>query len=150
MLWLTFFVGSSRYAIDARSVLQVIPRVALRTVPGTPDYVPGLVDLGGTVCPVVDLGRRLVQTPCAERLSTRIVVAQIDHEGRKVPLGLIAEGVTDLREVEASVSAATSPGTTGDILGPVLRIGDELIQWIEIQCVLPEPERAWLYARLAG
>jgi chemotaxis-related protein WspB len=154
MLWLTFSIGSVRYAVDTRMVLQVVPRVALRRVPGTAAYVMGLLDQGGTVCPVVDLGMRLENRPCASRLSTRIIVAQIEHQGQPVPLGLVAEGVTDVREVEGSAPAAeprtVSPAAVGDLLGPVVRVGDELVQWIEVSRVLSDDERDWLYARLAS
>jgi chemotaxis signal transduction protein len=87
-------------------------------------------------------------------LSTRIIVAQIEHQGQPVPLGLVAEGVTDVREVEGSAAAAeprtVSPAAVGDLLGPVVRVGDELVQWIEVSRVLSDDERDWLYARLAS
>jgi chemotaxis signal transduction protein len=79
-------------------------------------------------------------------------VAQIEHAGRWVPLGLIAEGVTDVREVEGASPRAERSGASGadDLLGSVVRIDDELVQWIEVGRVLSEHEREWLYERLAS
>jgi chemotaxis signal transduction protein len=146
MLVLTFSIGSSRFAIDARRIVQVVPRVALRALPLMESYLAGVLDVGGRMLPVVDLGVRLTGVPCVERLSTRIVVVQIAHATQMVPLGFVAEQVTDLSAGPETLpsGSGTSPGGM-DCLGPILRIDGELIQWIELDRILPESTRNLLY-----
>ena len=50
-------VGEERYALPSASVVEVVPSVALRPVPGTPPEVAGLLAYRGRVVPVVDLPR---------------------------------------------------------------------------------------------
>ena len=63
-------------------------------------YVAGLLDFRGTVLAVVDLATRLFGTACTSSLSTRIIIVQIQHSDREVPLGLIAEQVTELCQAD--------------------------------------------------
>ena len=146
MLLLTFTIGASRFAIDAHRVVQVVPRVKLRPLPLMETYLAGILDVSGEVVPVVDLGTRLQEAPCANRLSTRIIITSIKNESGSVPLGLVAEKVTDLRELPDSTNPRTLVGEYRlDCLGQILRIGGELIQWIDIDHVLPSHVRSVLY-----
>ncbi len=152
MLVLLVAVGSTRLAIEADRVEQVVPRVPLRHVPGATPYLAGLLDRRGQVLPVVDLGLRLGSTSCSERLSTRIVVTRARHGQTLVPLGLIAERVTELVELphqSPPEPAEVAPGGL-DCLGRVLRIGDDLVQWIDIDRVLSPSERAWIFDAVLG
>jgi chemotaxis-related protein WspB len=126
MLLLTFTAGANRYAVDVARVVELLPRVELRAVPHAPGFLAGLLEYRGKVVPVIDLGLLLGAGPCADRLSTRIILvngASGDHnrqdDDRASPaqepgcpgprpdqdhdhdrdghlLGLIAEQVSDL------------------------------------------------------
>ncbi len=146
MLNLTFCIGPTRFMVDARRVSQVVARVPLRTLPLTEAFVVGLLDFRGTVMPVVDLATRLFGTSCTSSLGTRIIIVQIKHEDREVPLGLIAEQVTELCQAEAQM--AESPASVmpeHDCLGRIVRIDGELAQWIEVDRVLPESVRHQIF-----
>ncbi len=145
MLALTFRVGPMRFAIPTRRVSQIVPFVPLRQVAGMGAEIAGLLELGSAVVPVVDLGSRLRGEPCAARLSTRIIVVRIEHEARQVELGLIAENVTDLCTAE-DAAAMPDPGAADQReLGGVARLRGELLQWIEIDRILTEAQRARVY-----
>jgi len=120
MLLLTFTAGPNRYAIDVARVVELVPRVALRSIPHAPVFLAGLLGYRGKIVPVIDLGLLLGAAPCRDRLSTRIILvndARGDHNrgkqdrdesvqdcGQSPPdreqeptlLGLVAEEVSDL------------------------------------------------------
>lgn len=52
-------VGAERYGVDVRLIREVRPLAGLAPVPGTPDHWVGLVNLRGSLCPVLSLGRYL-------------------------------------------------------------------------------------------
>ena len=58
MQLLTFSVAGQAYAIPSRKVIEVLPLVAARPIPHTPDYVSGVFTYRGQLVPLVDLGRR--------------------------------------------------------------------------------------------
>ncbi len=123
MLLLTFIAGANRYAIDVARVVELVPRVELRSIPHAPPFLAGLLGYRGKVVPVIDLGLLVGAAPCRDCLSTRIILvndAPDDHNhGKDDPdessknrrrslsnpmpdsslLGLIGEQVSDLTNV---------------------------------------------------
>ncbi len=88
MLLLTFRAAESLYAVDAASVMEVVPRVDLRKLPHVPGFLAGVFDYRGTVVPVIDLGILLGSVACRDRLSTRIILVQSrsdDHNQHRYP-----------------------------------------------------------------
>ena len=63
MLLLTFKAGANRYAIDVARVIELVPRVELRTIPHAPPFLAGLLGYRGKVIPVIDLGLLLNSEP---------------------------------------------------------------------------------------
>jgi len=125
MLLLTFTSGPNRYAVDVARVVEVVPKVALRTMPHAPAFLAGLLGYRGKVVPVIDLGLLLAAAPCRDRLSTRIILVNdapghhnhgkqdrdepgqdggqspLDRQQEPTLLGLIAEEVSDLIHVQS-------------------------------------------------
>lgn len=136
MQLLTFSVGGQAYAIASRKVIEVLPLVAARSIPHTPDYVTGVFTYRGQLVPLVDLGRRLGSGPLAERLSTRVIVVEVGAAARRV--GLTAENVISICSSE-DAEASLPPLDLRDapFLGQILRIGGRTIQVLDVENVLP-------------
>ena len=86
MLLLTFIAGANRYAIDVARVVELVPKVELRSIPHAPPYLAGLLGYRGKVVPVIDLGLLMGTAPCRDCLSTRIILvndAPGDHNHGK-------------------------------------------------------------------
>ena len=95
---LTFRVADDAYAIDARRIVEVVPRVDLRSVPHAPDYFVGLFHYRGSIAPVVDMGLLMGAAACRDSLSTRIILVDVPgRDGTRMLLGLLAEHVDDLK-----------------------------------------------------
>lgn len=97
MLLLLFETGDGRHALDSRHVVEVIPLLQAKRIPGAPDYVAGMINFRGTAVPVIDLCALAGGGPCREYFSTRIILVHYpladDHERM---IGLIAERATDV------------------------------------------------------
>ncbi len=93
------------------------------------------------IVPAVDLGILLDAGPCRSRLSTRIILAGSPDLPERL-VGLIAESVNDVVPLAKNV-ATFPPIQQGDAsyLGSVVQIGDDLVQLIEIDKLLPEALR---------
>jgi chemotaxis-related protein WspB len=134
MLVLTFRVAEVPYAVAVRRVVEVVPRVELRALPHAPGYLAGLLRYRGGAVPVVDLGLLMGGAACRERLDTRIIL--VDGEGRGGSgtglLGLVAERVDDVREVDESRRAVVGLEIAkAPYLGTVYEADDGLLQLIE-------------------
>lgn len=93
MLALICQVGGQRCALDSGSVVEVIPRVHLDLIPGAGSMIGGIARHRGNSIPVIDLGQMISGRPCANQWSSRIVVVEITHEGKKRRFGLMAEQI---------------------------------------------------------
>lgn len=93
-LLLRVVVQGLHCCLDLQRVERVVPLTAVSTVPEAPSYLAGLLNLGGSVIPVIDLGLRLgLPSPEPYTLDTPIVVCT-DGDSR---LGLIVSQVIGVR-----------------------------------------------------
>lgn len=138
--YLTFLLGEEVFALDIRSVREIIQYVPMTAVPLMPAFVRGVINLRGTVLPIIDLGARL-GFPIAEPTARHaIIVAQI---GTQV-VGLLVEGVSDIFTVSEDVIQPTpdvASETAKRFVRGVIPLEGRLISVISIASVLPEGMR---------
>jgi chemotaxis-related protein WspB len=147
MLFLLFQLGQDRYALDTSRVAEVLPLVAITQIPQAPPGVAGLFNYRGVPVPAIDLSQLTMGRPAQSRLNTRIVLVHYpDGIGGTHLLGLIAEKVTEtVRRDKADFVAS---GVTNDrlpYLGPVATDARGLMQWIDVECLLPASVRDVLF-----
>lgn len=142
MLFLLLQLGDDRYAIEAARVVEVLPLVQVKAMPHAPAGIAGLINYRGVPVPVVDLCAWALGRPARQRLSTRVVLMQSDHTPSGY-LALMVEQATDsvrLDPAQFRPSGVELPAAR--YLGRVAT--DEqggLIQWLEIEQLLPEDVR---------
>lgn len=151
MLYLLLRMGHARYALEARRIVEVVPRVELKPLPHSAAYVAGLFDYRGTLVPVIDLCRLTDGYACRDYLTSRIVL--VDYPGAggiRHTLGLLAEQVTETAKLEDNdfqPSGLRQPDAP--YLGPYQHNDATLVQRLEIEHILPEDLRRNLFAECA-
>jgi purine-binding chemotaxis protein CheW len=111
---LTFSVDDDRCAIDAAAVEELVRAVAVRPLPGQPAFIAGVIDLRGSVIPVLDVRVRLGRSRREMATSDQFIIASI--HGRRVALWV--DQVDEL--VTCDVDTLTA--STGLVVGmPALR-----------------------------
>jgi chemotaxis-related protein WspB len=148
MLFLLFQLGEDRYALDTSRIAEVLPLVDITPIPQAPSGVAGLFNYRGVPVPVIDLSQLTIGRPAQRRLNTRIVLVHYPDGGGTRLLGLIAEKVTETVRRDKADFVAT--GVTSDrvpYLGPVATDARGLMQWIEVESLLPASVRAVLFTQ---
>src|SRR5262245_23385734 len=74
MLALIFHIGTARLALDVRRVKEVVPRVQLQVLAGSPPWLAGAFVYRGQVVPVLDLHQLVGAGDCPPHLSSRIIL----------------------------------------------------------------------------
>jgi chemotaxis-related protein WspB len=150
ILFLLFRLGADRYALAADHVIEVLPMIDIKALPGSPPAIAGLIDYRGTSVPVVDVNALALGRPARSRLSTRILLCRYDDASGSHQLGLIAEQATGMmrRPADAFVPADVHDERTS-WLGPVAPDPGGMIQWIDPGKLLPPAIRDMLF-RPAG
>jgi purine-binding chemotaxis protein CheW len=97
--YLTFTLGDEVFAMDIRTVREIIQYGTLTTVPLMPGFVRGVINLRGAVVPVIDLQARFGR-PCAEvGKKTCIVIFDAMRDGERVELGLMVDAVSEVIDI---------------------------------------------------
>jgi len=144
-----FNLAEQMYGVDISSVLEIIQPEAVTRVPGSPDFIEGIIKLRGQVIPVFDLARRFgLHVPGQAPESRKIIV--VETGGTKV--GMIVDGVSEVlrfsgEQVLPPPEIVTGPATAY-LQGIVLTDG-RLIILLDVRRVLYEKEKAAL-AEIAG
>ncbi|MEN0108446.1 MAG: chemotaxis protein CheW [Pseudomonas sp.] len=146
-LYLLFSLGEERYALAARDVVAVLPRVPVKTIAGAPAWVAGVFAFRGELVPVLDLSQLSLGSAAVSRTSTRTVVVHYPTaDGRIRPLGLVLEQASDTLRCEADAFRDYGVGTADSpYLGPVVETAAGLVQRITIDQLLPPDVQALLF-----
>ncbi|WP_442109314.1 chemotaxis protein CheW [Pseudomonas sp. NUPR-001] len=148
VLHLLFRIAEQRFALDAHEVAEVLPRLPLKPIAHTPDWVAGVLAHRGALVPVIDIGALSFGLPAPIRTSTRLVLVhyRVDPQRPELLLGLILEQATDtLRCQPDEFQPYGLDNQQAPYLGPVREDAHGLVQRISVQDLLSEAVRALLY-----
>ena len=124
-MYLSFSLGEEEYAVGVRQVAELVGLPRIMAVPDLPDYIRGVMNLRGKVVPLLDVRLRFRMPARANDERTVVIVMEVDA----APIGLIVDGVTEVREIPPESirrSAAPSRGAQSAIHG-LGRVGDRII-----------------------
>lgn len=145
MKQLVFHIGADRYGLRLGQVVRVLPLMELKQLPQAPPQVAGLMDFHGRPVPVIDLCRLSTSTPARRHYDSRIIVVDYhDGDGRPHLLGLLAERVQGVRQVDQAALAASGV-RAAPFLGAVASDPDGMLQLVELEQLLAPPLRALLF-----
>lgn len=147
-LFLVFRVGGQRFALDTREVAEVLPRLPLKPIPRTPEWVAGVLAHRGKVVPVIDISALTFGEPALQRTSTRLVLVhyRADPARPDLLLGLILEQASDTLRVDpAEFRPYHLDNSDAPYLGPVREDALGMLQWIGVQDLLSDDVRAMLF-----
>jgi purine-binding chemotaxis protein CheW len=139
---LSFRVGEQEYSVDIMSVREIRGWTRATSLPHSPDYVRGVINLRGTVLPVIDLAKRL-GLPAGE-LSDRNVIIVVDLDGRTV--GLLVDAVSDilaLPEDEMAPPPEMAADNAQTFIHALTIVEGRMIRVLDLASVMPRsPEMA--------
>jgi chemotaxis-related protein WspB len=147
MLSLILQIGETRYALDARQVVEVLPLVQVRPSPSAPPGVAGLMNYRGEPVPVIDLSLLCCGRPARHLLSTRILLVRSPTPADLRPepsiswIGLIAERATETRRFSADAFVASAASRS---------LGFELAATTETNELVLKLDLPELFRRFAG
>jgi len=98
--YLTFRIGDELFALDVLQVREVLDLSTITKVPGTPDFMRGVINVRGSVVPVMDLRCKFGLPETEHTLDTRIVVMELKIEGEVTVLGTLADSVNEVIDLE--------------------------------------------------
>ena len=96
--YLTFFLGEEQYGIAIDRIKEIIAIMKVTNVPKTPEYMRGVINLRGSIIPIVDTRLRFGMETKEEDMHTAIVIVEVD----KVNIGFIVDRVEEVASIDSS------------------------------------------------
>jgi purine-binding chemotaxis protein CheW len=136
---LTFSLAGEEYAIGILRVREILEYDTLTVVPQTPPSIRGVINLRGSVVPVVDLAVKfgLAATPLTKR--TCIVIVEVDLEGTRTVMGVMVDAVSqvmDLAPQDIEAPPAFGTRVRVDYLQGMGKVGKRFVLLLDIDRVL--------------
>lgn len=98
--YLTFNLADEAYGIGILKVKEIIGMLPVTSVPQTPDFVKGVINLRGKVIPVVDLRARFGMAEMEYNERTCIIVVEIDGQTGTILMGIVVDSVSEVLNIK--------------------------------------------------
>ncbi|QEP45034.1 chemotaxis protein CheW [Ectothiorhodospiraceae bacterium BW-2] len=137
--FLTFTLGEESYAVDILRVQEIKGWSPVTHIPNTPDYLRGVLNLRGTIVPIIDLRMRFQLQRVEYTPVTVVIVLSVASGEKPRTLGIVVDGVSDVLTV-----ATDDIKPTPDFGGPIsteyihglVSINEQMIMLLDIDLLL--------------
>jgi purine-binding chemotaxis protein CheW len=110
--YLTYKLGDETFALDITKVREVLDFTTVTKVPRTPEFMRGVINLRGSVVPVVDLRLKFGMTKTENSVNTCIIITEVAVDGDTTILGCLADSVQEVLDLdEEHIAPAPRIGT---------------------------------------
>jgi purine-binding chemotaxis protein CheW len=98
--YLTFSLDNEEYGIGILKIKEIIGIMPITSIPQTPEFVKGVINLRGKVIPVLDLRLRFDMEPIEYTERTCIIVVEVDGESGTVMIGIVVDAVSEVLNIK--------------------------------------------------
>ncbi len=136
---IVFRLAQEDFGVDVAQVRSIERVQAITFVPKAPSFVKGVINLRGSVIPVIDLRERLALAIAAETSDTRFIVVNVLHQD----VAFIVDAANDVTDIDRT-SLEPAPASFGSVdiayLQGVAKLKDKLLILLNLENILAEHE----------
>ncbi|OUR73953.1 chemotaxis protein CheW [Methylophaga sp. 41_12_T18] len=136
--YLTFLLGDEEYGVEILRVQEIKGWDTVTSIPNSPSYLCGVLNLRGTIVPVVDLRLRFDISVAEYTPTTVIVVLKIEGESQRT-VGVVVDGMSDTHNIKPEDIQPTpdfGAGINTDYINGLVSIGDNMMMLLDIDHLL--------------
>ena len=102
--YLTFTLADEEYGISIIKIREIIGMMKITTIPQTPEFVKGVINLRGKVIPVLDLRLRFGMEAIDYTDRTCIIVVEIEGQAGTAQIGIVVDAVSEYCSSKGKIS----------------------------------------------
>src|SRR5579859_5920223 len=132
---LTFVLGNETYGVDILRVQEIRGWSAVTKIPHAPSHVLGVLNLRGSIVPIVDLRMRFSLDRVEYTTVTVIIVVSVQSAAGRRDFGVVVDGVSDVVDVKnAEVKPAPELGSSGatDYIRGLVPVSERMVVLLDI------------------
>jgi purine-binding chemotaxis protein CheW len=143
--YLTFKLAEEVFALDVAKVREILEFTSITKVPQTPEFMRGVINLRGSVVPVVDLRLKFGLPKTEQTVNTCIIVVEVTLDGETSILGALADSVQEVVEMEPdNIEPAPHIGTrlNTEFIKGMGKVDGNFVMILDIDKVFTDAELA--------
>lgn len=133
--YLTFRLGDETFATSVAHVLEILELSKITKVPRSPHFMRGVINLRGTVLPVIDTRLKFGLEKTEDTVNTCIMVLNVEMEQEKIVIGALVDAVQEVLELDPSM--IQQPPSIGsryrtEFIDGMIKMNDDFIMLLNI------------------
>jgi purine-binding chemotaxis protein CheW len=135
--FLTFHLGEELYGVDILRVQEIKGYTAVTRIPNMPAHIKGVVNLRGTIVPIIELRTKFGMPTITYTAFTVIIVVVV----RDKVMGLVVDSVSDVLNIEKKdIQPAPQFGSKLDVsfINGIGKSGDKLVALLDMDRLMSE------------
>jgi len=141
--YLTFMLGGKVYGLEILNIKEIIEYGEVTDVPMMPGFISGVINLRGSVVPVIDLSQRFSGKPTEHTKRTSIIIIEVTNDDLIIEVGVTVDIVNEVLDIHSGeIEPAPSLGSqiqTNFIRG-MAKVDGKLLILLDIENVLTVDE----------
>ncbi len=132
---LTFTLGAETYGVDILRVQEIRGWSAVTRIPQAPLHVLGVLNLRGSIVPIIDLRMRFQLERAEYTALTVIIVLSVESAAGRRDIGMVVDGVSDVIDVDsAKVKPAPDLGVQAgtDFIRGLATVGENMVMLLDV------------------
>jgi len=141
--FLTFLMANEKYGLEILKVREIIGMMDVTSVPTTPAFVRGVINLRGKVIPVIDLRLKFGMEAKEDTPRTCIIVVHLARNGQETAMGIIVDEVSDVLDInqdQIEPPPSFGPNVQTDFILGMGKVDQKVVTMLDIDRVLNEQE----------
>lgn len=141
--YLTFMLAGEEYGVDILRVQEIKGWDNVTQIPNTPAYIKGVINLRGTIVPIIDMRARFGLEHLAYGPTTVVIVLKVNGEDKSRTMGVVVDGVSDVYNMpEEDIKATPDFGAAvdTDFVKGLATVNDKMVIVLDIDHMLNSNE----------
>lgn len=141
--YLTFKLGEEIFALDVAKVREILEECSITKVPQTPDFMRGVINLRGSVVPVIDLRLKFGMSRTERTVNTCIIVVEVLTTEGLIILGALSDSVQEVIEIEpGQIEPAPKIGSrlNTDFISGMGKLDNRFVMILDIDRIFSQAE----------
>ncbi len=141
--YLTFVLADEHYGVDILRVQEIKGWAPVTRIPNTPEYLRGVLNLRGTIVPIIDMRMRFDLENAEYTALTVIIVLSVRTEDGERIIGVVVDSVSDVlnvRQEEIKPTPDFGSGIDTDFLDGLATAGDNMVMLLDVDKMMSSDE----------
>lgn len=143
--FLVFRLGKEEFAVSARNVMEILEVPTFTKIPRSPEYMKGVINLKGSILPVVDTHIKFQLPPMEFTIDSCIIVLNVLLDGEHVTVGALVDEVKEVIEIgtdQIGPSPSIGSDYNPDFIEGMARVDGKFIMVLNIAQVFSTKDNA--------